>query len=156
MKGYYKDPERTAEVLSKDGWLRTGDLGFFDVENHLAIRGRVKNIILGPNGENIYPEAIESIINRVEYVLESLVYEESGSLVARIFLDYESLDQNAVNTGETESKTREHISKMLDDIKLSVNSQVSGFSKISRIIEQKEPFEKTPTQKIKRYLYISR
>ncbi len=156
MKGYYKDPERTAEVLSKDGWLRTGDLGFFDEENHLAIRGRVKNIILGPSGENIYPEAIESIFNRAEYVLESLVYEESGSLVARIFLDYESLDQEAANSGETESKTREHITQLLEDLKISVNTQVSAFSKISRVIEQKEPFEKTPTQKIKRYLYISR
>ncbi|MDP1677728.1 MAG: AMP-binding protein [Bacteroidota bacterium] len=155
MKGYYKDPERTAEVLSNDGWLRTGDLGFFDEKNHLAIRGRVKNIILGPSGENIYPEAIESIINQAEYVLESLVYEESDSLVARVFLDYESLDQEAVNSGETESKTREHILKLLDDIKHSVNTQVSGFSKISRVIEQKEPFEKTPTLKIKRYLYIS-
>ena len=156
MKGYYKDPERTAEVLSSDGWLRTGDLGFFDEAGHLAIRGRVKNVIVGPSGENIYPEAIESIINRAEYVLESLVYEESRSLVARVFLDYESLDQEAADSGETESKTREHISKLLDDLKQSVNAQVAGFSKISRMIEQEEPFEKTPTQKIKRYLYISK
>ena len=155
MKGYYKDPERTAEVISKDGWLRTGDLGFFDEDGHLAIRGRLKNVILGPSGENIYPEAIESIINRAEYVLESLVYQESGSLIARVFLDYESLDRDAANSGETESKTREHITKLIEELKQSVNTQVAGFSKIFRMIEQKEPFEKTPTQKIKRYLYIS-
>jgi long-chain acyl-CoA synthetase len=156
MKGYYKDPERTAEIISKEGWLKTGDLGFLDEEGHLAIRGRLKNVIVGSSGENIYPEAIESIINRADFVLESLVYQESGSLVARVFLDYESLDSEAAKSGETESKTRAHITQMLEDLKVSVNTQVSAFSKISRIIEQKEPFEKTPTQKIKRYLYISR
>jgi len=156
MKGYYKDPERTDEVISKDGWLKTGDLGFFDDKGHLAIRGRLKNVIIGASGENIYPEAIESIINRAEYVLESLVYQESGSLVARVFLDYESLDRDAANSGETESKMREQIAKLIEELKQSVNTQVASFSKISRMIEQKEPFEKTPTQKIKRYLYVSR
>ncbi|HLP15873.1 MAG TPA: AMP-binding protein [Bacteroidota bacterium] len=155
MKGYYKDPVRTAEVLRPDGWLHTGDLGVFDEVRHLALRGRLKNVILGPSGENIYPEAIESIINRAAYVLESLVYQEGGSLVARIFLDYESLDSDAASSGETESMTREHINKILDELKESVNLQVSGFSKLSRVIEQREPFEKTPTLKIKRYLYTS-
>ncbi len=155
MKGYYKDPERTAEVLSSDGWLHTGDLGFFDEDGHLSIRGRLKNVILGPSGENIYPEAIESIINRADYVLESLVYQEGVVLVARVFMDYESLERDAADSGN-EAKTREQIARILDDLKQSVNSQVSAFSKLSRVIEQVEPFEKTPTQKIKRYLYISR
>lgn len=155
MKGYYKDPERTAEVLSADGWLSTGDLGFFDEDGHLSIRGRLKNVILGSSGENIYPEAIESIINRADYVLESLVYQEGTALVARVFMDYESLDRDAAGSG-SEAKTREHIAHMLVDIKESVNSQVSAFSKLTRVIEQTEPFEKTATQKIKRYLYISR
>jgi long-chain acyl-CoA synthetase len=155
MKGYYKDPERTAEVLSSDGWLHTGDLGFFDGDGHLSIRGRLKNVILGSSGENIYPEAIESIINRADYVLESLVYQEGGVLVARVFMDYESLERDAADSGN-EAKTREQIARLLDDLKHTVNSQVSAFSKLSRVIEQVEPFEKTPTQKIKRYLYISR
>jgi long-chain acyl-CoA synthetase len=155
MKGYYKDPERTAEVLSGDGWMQTGDLGFFDEDGHLSIHGRLKNVILGSSGENIYPEAIESIINRADYVLESLVYQEGGSLIARVFMDYEALDRDTVGSGN-EAKTREHIVRMLDDIKQTVNSQVSAFSKLTRVIEQVEPFEKTATQKIKRYLYISR
>lgn len=154
MKGYYKDPERTAEVLSADGWLHTGDLGFFDADGHLSIRGRMKNVILGSSGENIYPEAIESIINRAEYVLESLVYQEGGMLVARVFLDYELLDRDAAGSG-SEAKTREQTARMLEELKQSVNSQVSAFSRLTRVIEQVEPFEKTPTQKIKRYLYIS-
>ncbi len=155
MLGYYKDPERTAEVLTSDGWLSTGDLGFFDEDGHLYIRGRLKNVILGASGENIYPEAIESIINRAEYVLESLVYKEGASLVARVFMDYEALDRDAAGSGN-EAKTREQIARMLVDIKEAVNSQVAAFSRLSRVIEQTEPFEKTPTQKIKRYLYVSR
>lgn len=155
MKGYYKDPERTAEVLSADGWLRTGDLGSFDEDGHLSIRGRVKNVILGPSGENIYPEAVESVINRADYVLESLVYDEGGSLVARVFLDYEAIDRDLSASGASQSKTRERIVALLDALKADVNAQLSAFSRISRVIEQTEPFEKSPTAKIKRYLYVS-
>lgn len=155
MKGYYKDPERTGEVLSDDGWLHTGDLGFFDADGHLSIRGRLKNVILGSSGENIYPEAIESIINRADYVLESLVYQEGAVLVARVFMDYEAIERDAAVSGGN-AKIREHIAHMLEDLKQSVNMQVSAFSKLARVIEQVEPFEKTPTQKIKRYLYVSR
>jgi long-chain acyl-CoA synthetase len=155
MKGYYKDQERTAEVLSADGWLRTGDLGSLDEDRHLSIRGRVKNVILGPSGENIYPEAIESIINRAEYVLESLVYRECATLVARIFLDYEAIDRDAGSVDGSESKAREYIDAMLTRLKTDVNAQVSTFSRLARVIEQTEPFEKSATQKIKRYLYIA-
>lgn len=154
MKGYYRDPERTAEVLSSDGWFRTGDLGRFDSDGYLYISGRLKNVLLGPSGENIYPEAIESVINRSEIVLESLVYMDTGQLVARVFLDYERLD-TALRKGATETQAKRHIAEILDHLRLEVNSQLSSFSRLTRIIEQSEPFEKTPTQKIKRYLYTT-
>ncbi len=153
MKGYYNDPERTSEVLSPDGWFRTGDLGSFDSDGNLYIRGRKKNVILGPSGENIYPEVIESIINRSELVLESLVLRDQGQLVARIYPDYERLDAEFAGQGLSESQAKESIRGLLEEVRLRVNEQVSGFSRLSRIIEQTEPFEKTPTQKIKRYLY---
>jgi long-chain acyl-CoA synthetase len=155
MKGYYRDPGLTAEVLSKDGWFRTGDLGNFDKSGYLFIKGRLKNVILGPSGENIYPEAIESVINRNDIVLESLVYQDQGQLVARVYLDYEKLDMEFTDLGLTESQIRERIAQLREDIKRQVNEQVSSFSRLARVIEQTEPFEKTPTQKIKRYLYAN-
>lgn len=155
MKGYYRDPDRTAEVLSPDGWFRTGDLGYFDGDGYLYISGRVKNVILGPSGENIYPEAIESVINRSEYVLESLVYQDAGQLVARVYLDYEKIDAECSAAGLNEMQAKEKITSILESIRTETNSQVSSFSRLARIIEQTEPFEKTPTQKIKRYLYAS-
>ncbi|MFZ1979119.1 MAG: AMP-binding protein [Bacteroidota bacterium] len=153
MKGYYRDKERTAEVLSPDGWFRTGDLGSFDKDNYLYIKGRVKNVILGSSGENIYPEAIESIINRSDQVLESLVYEEEGQLFARVYLDYEKLDAEFSPLGLSGKQTAARIKQILDEILKQVNDHVSTFSRLSHIYEQVEPFEKTPTQKVKRYLY---
>jgi long-chain acyl-CoA synthetase len=155
MKGYYRDSERTEEVLSSEGWFHTGDLGSFDKNGYLYINGRMKNVILGPSGENIYPEAIESVINRSDVVLESLTYQDGGQLVARIYLNYEKLDIEFSSMGLTESQARGRIVQLLEDIRKQVNEQVSSFSHISRVIEQTEPFEKTPTQKIKRYLYAN-
>jgi long-chain acyl-CoA synthetase len=155
MKGYYRDPERTAENLSSEGWFHTGDLGCFDKDGNLYIKGRLKNVILGPSGENIYPEAIESVINRSDLILESLVFQDKGQLVARIFLDYEKLDTEFSRMGLNDSQSREHIKTILENIRKQTNEQVSSFSRISRFIEQTEPFEKTPTQKIKRYLYTN-
>lgn len=155
MKGYYNDPEQTAEALSPDGWFSTGDLGNFDSDGYLYIQGRLKNVIIGPSGENIYPEAIESIINRSEEVLESLVYDERGQLVARVHLDYEKLDMEFSELKLTETQAKQQIEGRLEKLKKDVNEQVSSFSRLAFVIEQKEPFEKTPTQKIKRYLYTS-
>jgi long-chain acyl-CoA synthetase len=156
MKGYYKDPEKTAEILTDDGWLKTGDRGCLDAEGYLFIKGRSKNVIIGPSGENIYPEIIESVINRSEAVAESLVYEQQGRLVARIHLNYEALDAFFAEKKWTAAQIREYIHKTLEDIKTKVNAGVSSFCRLSRVIEQTEPFEKTPTQKIKRYLYVER
>jgi long-chain acyl-CoA synthetase len=151
MKGYYKDPEKTKEVFTEDGWFRSGDLGFIDDEGYLFIKGRSKNVIIGPNGKNIYPEEIESLINESTYVLESLVIENNGKLIARVYLNYDVIDKETENMDNSQS--RQFINKILSDILTYVNSRVNKFSQLSKIIEQQEPFEKTPTQKIKRYLY---
>lgn len=155
MKGYYNDPELTKETITADGWLRTGDLGAIDKNQYIYIKGRLKNVILGPSGENIYPEGIESVINRSEYVLESLVFQQQNSLVARIYLNYEKIDEDIKANKISEKGSKEYIEKLLESIRKEVNESVSSFSKVSRFIEQSEQFEKTPTQKIKRYLYVN-
>lgn len=155
MQGYYNDPERTAEVIDVDGWFRTGDLGVLDADGYLYIKGRLKNLILGPSGENIYPEEIESIINKSDMVLESLVYQEQGQLMARVHLNYEELDKEFKSRKLTESQIAQQIQQKLQDLRKEVNANVSSFSRLNQIIEQPEPFEKTPTKKIKRYLYVS-
>ncbi len=154
MKGYYKDPDKTAEVLTSDGWLRTGDLGCLDPDGYVAIKGRLKNVIIGPSGENIYPEIIESVINRHDLVAESLVYERDGQLTARVCLDAEKMDALGEQRRFDEAERREFIKATLAEIKRQVNENVAAFSRLSRIVEQTEPFEKTATQKIKRFLYL--
>ena len=153
MVGYYKDEEKTKEVFDEDGYFLTGDLGYIDEDNYLFISGRSKNMILGPSGENIYPEQIESVINRNNYVLDSLVLQKDGKLVARIHLDYEQIDKlfNAHNAPENE--VRQKIEQLLEKMRQEINTQLASFSKITKFIEQIEPFVKTPTKKIKRYLY---
>lgn len=154
MKGYYKDPEKTETVFTKDGWFKTGDLGVIDSDGYLYIKGRSKNVIIGSNGKNIYPEEIESIINEFPYVSESLVMEKGDQLVSRVYLNYEEIDKEFRIQKLGESKAREIITKIFADLLVQVNIRVNTFSRINRIIEQPVPFEKTPTQKIKRYLYV--
>jgi len=150
MKGYYQDAKRTEEVLDKDGWFRTGDLGVFDKQGYLYIKGRSKNMILGPNGENIYPEEIESALNEMEEVVESLVYLRDGKLTAKVCLNYEVLDSRF----SAQKLNPDRIEALLEELRQTVNQNVSSFCRINRILEQPEPFENTPTQKIKRYLYV--
>jgi long-chain acyl-CoA synthetase len=152
MKGYYKNPEETRKALDDDGWLHTGDLGYFDKLNNLYIRGRSKNMILMSNGENIYPEAIEDKINSSMHVVESLVMEESGRLEAWVYLDYDLIDEETRN--KSQQQKREHIDDLLLRLKEAINPELPAFSQISRFVEHKEPFEKTATSKIKRYLYM--
>jgi len=153
MKGYYKDPEKTAEVIDEKGWFNTEDIGYFDEEGYFFMSGRAKNIIIGPSGENIYPEQIEAVINLHDTVADSLVYDDKGTLTARIFLDYDKLDQQFGNTHKSETKVHQKIEKLLEEIRQDVNGRISAFSRIRKVIEQREPFVKTPTKKIKRYLY---
>jgi long-chain acyl-CoA synthetase len=156
-QGYYKDKEQTSKAFTTDGWFRTGDLGVFDKDNYLYIKGRLKNMVVGPSGENIYPEEIESVINKQSMVLESIVYEMRGSLVARIHLNYEELEQYYLelkkSARDMQVQMSDIVNKKLNEIKQRVNSEVNRFSRISKVIAQSEPFEKTPTKKIKRYLY---
>jgi long-chain acyl-CoA synthetase len=152
MKGYYRDPERTREVFTGDGWLKTGDLGMVEPDSYVFIKGRSKNMILGPSGKNIYPEEIEAVINEFETVRESVVYEHGNRLVALVHLDYEKLQKALQTLSETDIRGR--VNAMLADLHKEINGRVPLYARIHKIIEQAEPFEKTPTQKIKRHLYI--
>jgi long-chain acyl-CoA synthetase len=152
MKGYFKAEETTKSVFTEDGYFKTGDLGLIK-RGYLYIKGRLKNVIVGPSGENIYPEEIESIINENEFVIESLVLEQDQKLLARIHLNYDYIDQIYGSHANSETKIKREITKILENIRTDVNSKVSNFSKITKVVEQAEPFEKTPTMKIKRYLY---
>lgn len=152
MQGYFKDPVNTAEAFTEDGWLRTGDLGYIDEDGYIYIKGRLKNLILGPSGENIYPEEIESFFFASPFVLEALVYQEQGRVAARVHFDAGKIDE--VYGGLPESEVVAKKEELLEAIRQEVNTKVSNFARVIKITEQREPFEKTPTQKIKRYLYI--
>jgi long-chain acyl-CoA synthetase len=153
MKGYFKDPEKTSEVFTEDGWFRSGDLGVMDKDGYLFLKGRSKNVIIGSNGKNIYPEEVEAIINEQRFVAESLIIDRDGKLEARIYLNYEQIDEVFQIAKLTESQARKIIDDILKDIFDKSNERLNSFSKLSKYVEQVEPFEKTPTQKVKRFLY---
>ncbi len=153
MLGYYKDEAKTKEVFDEDGYFLTGDLGYIDKDGYLFISGRSKNLILGPSGENIFPEQIESVINRHEAVLDSLVMQKDGKLIARIHLDYEIIDKMFDGHHRSDDEVKQKITEYLEEIRVEMNAHLASYSKIIKFIEQIEPFVKTPTKKIKRYLY---
>ncbi|MFZ1730689.1 MAG: AMP-binding protein [Bacteroidota bacterium] len=156
MRGYYNEPELTRETFTEDGWFKTGDLGVFDADGHLSIKGRLKNMIVGSGGENIYPEEIESVINTHRFVLESLVMEKKGRLVAFVHLNYEEIEQLFAHMKEEALQyVEQKAGEILRDLHSYVNSNVNRFSQLAAVHEQRMPFEKTATQKIKRYLYHS-
>ena len=154
MMGYYKDPEKTAEVMDDDGWFNTEDIGYLDEDGYFFMSGRAKNIIVGSSGENIYPEQIEATINAHTFVADSLVLDNEGVLTARIYLDYDKLDEILGIKHKSETKTHAKVAELLEEIRVEVNKSVSSFSRIKKVIEQREEFIKTPTKKIKRYLYV--
>ncbi len=153
MQGYYKNEEITRKTFTEDGWLITGDRGYFDEDGYLFIKGRSKNLIVGPSGENIYPEEIEFHLSLSPFVLESLVYEKDGRIMARVHPDYDAIEQHHHISAMDGSQAAEVIEKILEEIRQEVNVKVAGYSRVHKIIEQQEEFEKTPTKKIKRYLY---
>ncbi|MDQ1297270.1 MAG: long-chain acyl-CoA synthetase [Bacteroidota bacterium] len=154
MKGYFKEPEMTAEVLTPDGWFKTGDLGAFDSKNNLYIKGRLKNMIVGASGENIYQEEIESVINNFRFVVESLVIQQKGKLVAYVHLNMDELEKKYQNLKQDMSdKFEEKKEELLAELQEYVNAQVNKFSQINKVILQPVPFQKTATLKIKRFLY---
>ena len=143
--GYYKNPEATAAVMTEDGWLRTGDMGVMDKDGYLFLRGRSKCMILGPSGQNIYPEEIEAVINNVTYVVDSLVIEDNGGLTALIYPDY--------HQAELDGMSRSDLEKRLRDALPEINKEVPNYAKIKDIEFMPEDFERTPKRSIKRYLY---
>lgn len=153
MRGYYKDKELTAQAFTKDGFFCTGDLGLLTKKNYLYIKGRIKNVIIGPNGDNIYAEELEGKLNEAESVLESLIYESNGNIVARVFLNQEVMEKKHKVSMFGSVQYEKFMEKHLAELKDFLNSNVSSFARVHRVIEQKEPFEKTATQKIKRFLY---
>ena len=153
MKGYYKNPEATKEVLTDDGWFKTGDFGQFDAHKRLYIKGRMKNTIVGASGENIYPEDIESIINNNKFVVESLVLEEDGFLVAKVLIDLENLEKSFEHLKSVVEDKKEKYAIWTQHLVKEVNSKLNRVSQIKRVDIIHEPFEKTASQKIKRFLY---
>jgi long-chain acyl-CoA synthetase len=154
MKGYYKEPGITAEVLTEDGWFRTGDLGSFDKKNYLYIKGRLKNMIVGASGENIYPEEIESVINNFPNVIESVVIQQKGRLVALVHFNMEELEKKFQHLKEEISdKLETTLDEMREELHAYVNARVNSFSQLKAVVVYSEPFEKTATQKIKRFIY---
>ena len=154
MKGYYKEPALTEQVLTPDGWFKTGDLGVFDRDQKLYIKGRLKNIIVGSSGENIYPEEIESVINNFRHVVESIVIQKKGKLVDLVHINREEIEEAYHHLREevsqfVEKKTEE----ILQELKIYVNARVNKFSQLQSIVLQQDPFQKTATKKIKRFLY---
>ena len=143
--GYYKNPEQTAALFTEDGWLRTGDLGTMDSDHFLYIRGRSKAMLLGGNGQNIYPEEIEAKIGLIPYVQESLVLMREGKLEAVIVPNQQLLEEHGLSLEEGW--------KLIQAQRASLNEQVGSYEKVQRFELHTEPFEKTPKQSIRRYLY---
>ena len=154
MLGYYKDPEKTKEVLTDDGWFKTGDLARMDKNKYLYIESRLKNMIVGASGENIYPEEIESVINNFKHVVESVVVEKKGKLVAMVHFNYEELEQQYKNIKkDVENYVDHQVDELMQELHEYVNSRVNKFSQVQMVIAQVDPFQKTATHKIKRFLY---
>ncbi len=148
MKGYFKNPKATKESFTKDGWLRTGDLGMLDEDGFLYIKGRCKTMLLGPSGQNIYPEEIEAKINNMPYVLESLVLQqEDNRLVALICPDYNEVDASGL--------TNEQFEEIIEDSRKQVNSELAAYEQIATVKIYPHEFEKTPKKSIKRFLYTN-
>ena len=143
--GYYKNPEATANAFTEDGWLRTGDLGVMDADGNIFIRGRSKNMILSSSGQNIYPEEIEVVVNNQPFVLESVVVDRGGKLVALVYLDEQAIAKSLL---DNEAKAN-----IPENIRLGSNRQLPGYSQIAKVELVDKPFEKTPKMSIRRFLY---
>jgi len=143
--GYYRNEEATAEVFTDDGWFRTGDMGVLDAEGSLFIKGRTKCMILGPSGQNIYPEEVETVINSQPYVVDSLVIEDNGGLTALIYPDFAQ--------GVRDGMSQDQFVKFMEDSLPELNKELPNYAKLKKIEVMSEDFERTPKKSIKRYLY---
>ena len=142
MSGYFKNEEATAAAFTADGWMRTGDLGVVDAAGNIFIKGRSKNMILSANGQNIYPEEIEAVINNQDYIIESVVVDRGASLVALVYVDGDKLTADGLNLDEQMTLMR-----------TAVNAEMPAYSRISKVEVMDQPFEKTPKMSIKRFMY---
>ena len=171
MSGYYKNEEATKDAFTADGWFRTGDLGYIAKDGWVFIKGRLKNMIVGPSGENIYPEDIEEVLNSNPVVAESVVTEENGKLVALVHFDMAALEaryeefkkliaESKDQLGQKYASSKEQLEKKMEEIKREllayVNNKVNRFSQITKVIDNGCEFEKTPTKKIRRFVYEQR
>ena len=145
MLGYYKNEEATKAAITPDGWLHTGDLGVLDAEGNLTIRGRSKNMILGPDGQNIYPEEIESELGSMPYVSECIVIQQEGKLVGLVYPDFDLANKEGIVNGK--------MATVMEENRVQLNQRLPNYCQISRIKIFYEEFEKTPKKSIKRYLY---
>jgi len=146
MLGYFKNEKATKEVFTKDAWLKTGDLGITDANNFVYIKGRKKNMLLGPSGQNIYPEEIEAKLTNTHYVAECVVTKRDGKMIALVYPDYEALKANGLGEPDLPS--------LMEENKKKLNAQLPKYEQISRIELVKEEFEKTPKKNIRRYKYV--
>jgi long-chain acyl-CoA synthetase len=145
MAGYYKNEQATAESFTEDGWLRTGDLGIIDEDGFIYIKGRCKTMLLGPSGQNIYPEEIEAKINNMPYVLESLVLQKDTKLVALVCPDFEAVDADHL--------TQDQLEVVMEENRKLVNAELATYEQINEVRVYTHEFEKTPKKSIKRFLY---
>ena len=143
--GYFKNEDATKEVFTDDGWFRTGDMGVLDSDGSLFIKGRTKCMILGPSGQNIYPEEIETTINSQPYVVDSLVIEDNGGLTALIYPDFAQ--------GAKDGMDQESFVKYMEGTLAELNAELPNYAKLKKIEVMSEDFERTPKKSIKRYLY---
>ena len=157
MQGYFKNEEATKAAFTEDGWFRTGDLGAIDKDGWIFIKGRLKNMIVGPSGENIYPEDIEEVLNSNRFVAESVVTEEDGKLIALVHFDTSALEEAYDEFKHKVSVSKEQLNLKMEEIKREVleyvNAKVNRFSKITKVVDNEGEFEKTPTKKIRRFIY---
>lgn len=147
MLGYYKNQEATDQIIDKEGWLHTGDLGMVDEDGNIFIRGRSKSMILGASGQNIYPEEIEAKLNNMPFVMESLVVENNGRLYALVYPDYEAVDMEKLDQKQLE--------KVMEENRIALNNAVASYESVAKIQLYPNEFEKTPKKSIKRYLYAT-
>ena len=145
MKGYYKNEEATDQIFTEDGWLKTGDLGTIDHDNRIYIRGRCKTMILGSSGQNIYPEEIESKLNNLPFVMESIVIEKNGKLVGLVYPDYDTVDSTGIS--------HEDLPVIMEQNRIELNKLLAPYEAVSELQLYPMEFEKTPKKSIKRYLY---
>jgi long-chain acyl-CoA synthetase len=145
MLGYYKNQEATDAAIDDEKWLHTGDMGTIDKDNNIFLKGRCKTMLLGPSGQNIYPEIIEAKLSNLPFVAECLVIQQKNKLIALVYPDFAAMDEGHVGTNDLDA--------IMEENRLQLNKLVASYENISKIVIHPKEFEKTPKKSIKRFLY---